>query len=534
MTGLPAQARAVIIGGGAVGCSVAYHLAKLGWSDVVLLERKRLTSGTTWHAAGLIGQLRATLNLTKLAKYSAELYDGLEAETGIGIGYRRHGSLALALSEHRYEEFARGASMAKTFGLEAHILTPAECLAKHALINLDGVIGGVFLPTDGQADPANIALALAKGARQRGAKIFEGVKVTAITRDKGRVTGVVTTEGSITAEYVANCAGLWGREVGRMAGVNVPLQACEHFYLVTEANPAIPKNLPVLRVPDECMYCKEDAGKLLVGFFEPKAKPWGVNGIPEDAEFMTLPDDWEHVAPELEKATTRVPLLGKTGIHTFFNGPESFTPDDRYLLGEAPELRNFYVAAGFNSIGIQSAGGAGKALSEWMAAGEPPFDLGDVDIRRMFPFQGSKTYLVKRVSETLGLLYADHFPYRHYETAHNRCMSGLQRAGPALGRLLAGSGPSGSCPLPRSLAASSRNIATPGNGRTGSPTPRKSIGPCGPVWACSILRPSARSAWRARMRKAFSSAFAPTMSPSSRVGSSIPNGSMSMLGSKPT
>jgi 4-methylaminobutanoate oxidase (formaldehyde-forming) len=417
MSKLPTEAKAVIIGGGVVGCSVAYHLAKLGWTDVVLLERKRLTSGTTWHAAGLIGQLRATLNLTKLAKYSAELYDGLEAETGIGIGYRRHGSLGLALSQHRYEEFARGASMAKTFGLEAHMLSPQECLAKHPLINLDSVIGGVFLPTDGQADPANIALALAKGARQRGAKVIEGVKVTGITQDKGRVTGVVTEQGPIRAQYVVNCAGLWGREVGRMAGVNVPLQACEHFYVVTEANPTIPKNLPVLRVPDECAYYKEDAGKLLVGFFEPKAKPWGADRIPDDAEFLTLPDDWEHIAPELEKAMARVPLLGKTGIHTFFNGPESFTPDDRYLLGEAPELRNFYVAAGFNSIGIQSAGGAGKALSEWMAAGEPPFDLGDVDIRRMFPFQGNKTYLVDRVSETLGLLYADHFPHRHYETA---------------------------------------------------------------------------------------------------------------------
>ena len=414
---LPSAAKAVIIGGGVVGCSVAYHLAKFGWTDVVLLERKRLTSGTTWHAAGLIGQLRATLNLTKLAKYSAELYHGLEAETEIAIGYRQNGSLGVALSKDRYEEFARGASMAKTFGLEAHMLSPAECREKYPLLNLDGVVGGVFLPTDGQADPANIALALAKGARQRGARIFEGVKVTGITKEKGRVTGVVTDKGTIRAEYVVNCAGMWGREVGRMAGVNVPLQACEHFYVVTEANPNIPKNLPVLRVPDECAYYKEDAGKLLVGFFEPTAKPWGVDGIPEDAEFLTLPDDWDHIAPQLEKAMSRVPLFGETGIHTFFNGPESFTPDDRYLLGEAPELKNFYVAAGFNSIGIQSAGGAGMALAQWMEDGEAPFDLGDVDIRRMFPFQANKTYLVNRVTETLGLLYADHFPYRHYESA---------------------------------------------------------------------------------------------------------------------
>src|SRR5690606_1774320 len=259
----PSEAKAVIIGGGVVGCSVAYHLAKLGWKEVILVERKRLTSGTTWHAAGLIGQLRATLNLTKLAKYSAELYLGLEAETGIAIGFRQNGSLGVALSNDRYEEFARGASMARTFGLEAHMLTPAECREKYPLLNLNGVVGGIFLPTDGQADPANIALALAKGARQSGVRILEGVRVTGITKAKGRVTGVVTEHGTIRAEYVVNCAGPWGREVGRMAGVNVALQACEHFYVVTEANPAIAKDLPVLRVPDECAYYKEDAGKLL-------------------------------------------------------------------------------------------------------------------------------------------------------------------------------------------------------------------------------------------------------------------------------
>jgi 4-methylaminobutanoate oxidase (formaldehyde-forming) len=417
MSDLPSKARAVVIGGGAVGCSVAYHLAKLGWTDVVLLERKRLTSGTTWHAAGLIGQLRATFNLTRLAKYSAELYDGLEAETGIAIGYRRNGSLGLALSEHRLEEFARGASMASTFGLVAEMLPPEECARRHPLADMTGVRGGVFLPTDGHADPANIALALAKGARQRGVRIFEDVAVTGIMRENGRVAGVRTTRGMITADYVVNAAGMWGREVGRMAGVNVPLHACEHFYVVTEPHPGIPRDLPVLRVPDECAYYKEDAGKLLVGFFEPKSKPWATHGIPEDSAFLTLPEDLDHIAPELAKAMDRVKLLREAGIRLFFNGPESFTPDDRYLLGEAPELRNFYVAAGFNSIGIQSAGGAGKALAEWMEAGEPPFDLADVDIRRMFPFQGNRRYLHARVGETLGLLYADHFPHRHYETA---------------------------------------------------------------------------------------------------------------------
>jgi 4-methylaminobutanoate oxidase (formaldehyde-forming) len=417
MSELPEAARAVIIGGGVVGCSVAYHLAKLGWKDIVLLERKRLTSGTTWHAAGLITTLRATYNLTRLAKRSAELYSGIEAETGVALGYRKNGSLGLALSDSRLEEFARGASMGRVFGIEAHMVAPAECRRRYPILSIEGIKGGIFIPADGQADPANIALALAKGARAQGVRIFENTKVTGIKTSKGRVTGVVTEQGPIKAEHVVNCAGLWARDVGRMAGVNVPLQACEHFYVVTEPNADIPKSLPVLRVPDECAYYKEDAGKLLVGFFEPKAKPWAVDGIPEDAEFLTLPDDWDHVAPELEKAQARVPLLARTGIHTFFNGPESFTPDDRYHLGESLEVRNFFVAAGFNSIGIQSAGGAGWALAGWMDQGEPPFDLSDVDVRRMLPFQGNRRYLVARAAETLGLLYADHFPYRHYESA---------------------------------------------------------------------------------------------------------------------
>ncbi len=417
MKELPTQARAVIIGGGVIGCSLAYHLTLLGWKDVVLLERKQLTCGTTWHAAGLVGQLRATMNMTKLAQYSANLYGTLEEETGVATGYRQRGSLALALSEDRMEELARGADMAATFGLDAHVISPKECLDRYPLLSLDGVVGGVFLPTDGQADPGNVALALARGARNRGAQVFEGVKVTGVTQDQGRVTGVETERGAISAEYVINCAGMWGREVGKLAGVNVPLQACEHFYIVTEGIDGLSPDLPVLRVPDECAYYKEDAGKILLGAFEPKAKPWGIAGIPEDFCFDQLPEDFDHFEPILEQAIARVPLLAEAGIHTFFNGPESFTPDDRYLLGEAPELKNFYVAAGFNSIGIQSAGGAGKALAEWMDAGEPPYDLWDVDIRRMQPFQSNKSYLVARAEESLGLLYADHYPYRQYETA---------------------------------------------------------------------------------------------------------------------
>ena len=417
MVELPSEARCVVIGGGIIGCSIAYHLAKLGWKDVVLLERNRLTSGTTWHAAGLIGQLRGSSTLTKLAKYSADLMAELEAETGVATGFRQNGSLSLALSAERLEELKRQATMGKVFGVEAYMVSPAEARAKHPLIDLKGVTGGLFIPANGQADPANVAQALAKAARQRGVRIFENTKVTGIRQAGGRVTGVDTADGAVRAEFVVNCAGLWAREVGRMAGVNVPLMAAEHFYVVTDASPDIPRNLPVLRVPDECAYVKEEAGKLLVGFFEPKGKPLPDHKIPDDSEFLTLPDDWDHLARELELASERLPILKRIGLHTFFNGPESFTPDGRWILGEAPSLRNFFVAAGFNSIGIQTAGGVGKAIAEWMQAGEPTFDLTSYDIRRCQPFHGNVTYLTDRIGEALGLHYADQFPYRSPSSA---------------------------------------------------------------------------------------------------------------------
>lgn len=422
MVDLPNKARVVIIGGGVVGCSVAYHLAKLGWKDVVLLERKQLTSGTTWHAAGLIAQLRATANMTKLAKYSQELYGNLEAETGVATGFKRCGSITVALSEERKEEIFRQAAMARAFGVDVEEISPTEVKARYEHINIDDVTAGVYLPLDGQGDPANIALALAKGARQMGATVRERVKVTNIVKSGRKVTGVDwvsddgTEQGHISCDMIVNCAGMWGHEVGRMAGVNVPLHACEHFYIVTENIPQLTQ-MPVLRVPDECTYYKEDAGKILLGAFEPNAKPWAMNGIPDSFEFDQLPEDFDHFEPILEAAVNRMPMLAEAGIHTFFNGPESFTPDDAYHLGLAPEMDNVWVAAGFNSIGIQSAGGAGMALAQWMDDGEKPFDLGDVDISRMQPFQGNKTYLFERSKETLGLLYADHFPYRQKATA---------------------------------------------------------------------------------------------------------------------
>ncbi|MBO9478612.1 GcvT family protein [Shimia sp. R11_0] len=422
MADLPNKARVVIIGGGVVGCSVAYHLTKLGWKDVVLLERKQLTSGTTWHAAGLIAQLRATANMTKLAKYSQELYGNLEAETGVATGFKRCGSITVALTEERKEEIYRQAAMARAFGVEVEEISPSEVKARYEHLNIEDVKAGVWLPLDGQGDPANIALALAKGARQGGAIVKERIKVTNIAKSGRKVTGVDwvsddgNSQGHIACDMIVNCAGMWGHEVGRMAGVNVPLHACEHFYIVTEGIQGLTQ-MPVLRVPDECAYYKEDAGKILLGAFEPNAKPWAMNGIPDSFEFDQLPEDFDHFEPILEAACNRVPMLAEAGIHTFFNGPESFTPDDAYHLGLAPEMDNVWVAAGFNSIGIQSAGGAGMALAQWMTDGERPFDLGDVDISRMQPFQGNKTYLFERSKETLGLLYADHFPYRQKATA---------------------------------------------------------------------------------------------------------------------
>ena len=423
MTNLPSHARVVIIGGGVIGCSVAYHLAKLGWKDVVLLERKQLTSGTTWHAAGLIAQLRASSNMTKLAKYTQELYGELEAETGVSTGFKRVGSITVALTDERKEEIFRSAAMARAFGVDIDEITPTENGEKYPHLNLENVKAGVFLDKDGQGDPANIALALAKGARQGGALIQERVKVSAIARQGRRVTGVDWraedgSSGHITCDMIVNCAGMWGHEVGRMAGVNVPLHACEHFYIVSEPIKGL-SQLPVLRVPDECAYYKEDAGKMMLGAFEPQAKPWAMNGIPDSFEFDQLPEDFDHFEPILEMAINRMPMLGEAGIHTFFNGPESFTPDDAYHLGLAPEMDNVWVAAGFNSIGIQSAGGAGMALSQWMESGSKPFDLGDVDINRMQPFQGNKHYLFERSKETLGLLYADHFPYRQKASARH-------------------------------------------------------------------------------------------------------------------
>lgn len=422
---LPTHAHVVIIGGGIIGCSLAYHLTKLNLTDVVLLERKQLTSGTTWHAAGLVGQLRATQNMTKLAQYTSNLLANLEAETGQPTGFRQNGSISIANNPERFEELKRGASMARVFGLEVELITPSEAKAIWPLMNADDLIGAVWLPKDGRTNPVDTTRAFAKGAQMRGARIFEQVKVTDILQKNGAVTGVRTEQGDIQCAVVVNCAGMWAREVGQWAGVNVPLHAAEHFYIVSEPIDGVHGKLPTLRDPGGYTYYREEVGAILAGFFEPVAKPWGMKGIPTDFEFGTLPEDWQHLDPVFDVMAQRMPVLATAGIHTFFNGPEGFTPDDAYHLGESPELKNFYVAAGFNSIGIQSSGGAGKVLAEWIVNGYAPIDLWDVDIRRNQPFQGNHRYLHDRTVETLGLLYDMHWPFRQFATARNVRKSAL-------------------------------------------------------------------------------------------------------------
>ena len=414
---LPQRADVVIVGGGIVGASIAYHLGKVGIGNTVLLERKQLTSGTTWHAAGLVGQLRASRNLTELAKYTATLFEGLEKETGQATGFKQNGSISIALTEGRFEELKRGASMAKSFGLAVDVISTAEIKERVPHYNMENVMGGVFLPKDGQVNPIDVTQALAAGARARGVKVFENTKVTRILVKDGAAVGVETADGIMMADKVVIASGMWSRELGRSIGVNIPLHACEHFYIVSEPIAELPRNMPVVRVPDECTYYKEDAGKLMVGAFEPKAKPWGGGGIDEEHAFVTLPEDMDHFEPILADAINRVPLLETAGIQLFFNGPESFTPDVRYYLGEAPEVKNCYIATGFNSIGIQSSGGAGLVLADWIKNGHPPMDVNGIDIRRIHPFQSVMSYTRDRASESLGLLYAMHWPYRQAETA---------------------------------------------------------------------------------------------------------------------
>ena len=367
MAALPAQCEVIIVGGGVIGCSVAYHLTKLGITDVVLLERKELTSGTTWHAAGLVGQLRSSINMTKLARYTSELYRELETETGQATGYRQSGSISIASTEERLEELKRSASMAKVFGLEVNVLDVDEIGERYPLIETQDLYGGIHIPSDGYANAVDITQALAKGARNRGAQIFTDTAVEEILRTGSKVSGVRTAEGEIQARHVVICGGMWSRDLAASVGVNLPLHACEHYYVLFESVAGLHPDLPVLRDYNACTYYKYDAGKLLVGAFEPHAKPWGMEGISKDFCFDEIAGDFDHFEPVLHDAMKRLPALEQAGIQKFFCGPESFTPDVRYHLGEAPELENCFVAAGLNSIGLQSAGGAGQGHGDGSA-----------------------------------------------------------------------------------------------------------------------------------------------------------------------
>ena len=408
----PNTARVVIVGGGVMGCSVAYHLTKQGWKDVVLLEQGRLSCGTTWHAAGLVGQLRAHQNMTRLVQYSADLYSKLEAETGQATGWKQCGSVLVARTPERVTVFKRVASAAKAQGVACELISVEEAAKLYPVMRTDDLVGALWLPADGKVNPADVTQALARGARQGGARIFEQTKVNAIHQKDGVVTGVATSRGDIKAEYVVNCAGQWAKQVGRMCGVTVPLHSAEHMYIVTGKIEGVHPDLPVLRDPDGYIYVKEEVGGLLMGGFEPHAKPWGMDGIPDGFEFGILPDDWDQFQILMENALVRLPALETADIKTFMNGPESFTPDNNFIMGEAPELKNFFVGAGFNSIGIASGGGAGRALAEWIVEGEPSLDLWPVDIRRFARFFGNDTYLHDRVKEVLGLHYVMPWPNR--------------------------------------------------------------------------------------------------------------------------
>ncbi|MGI9521005.1 MAG: GcvT family protein [Hyphomicrobiaceae bacterium] len=415
-TELPGHARVVIVGGGIVGCSIAYHLTKHGWSDVVLLEQGRLSGGTTWHAAGLVGQLRSHQNMTKLIQYSTGLYSRLEEETGQATGWKKCGSLTVARTEDRMTLLKRVAVSARAQGVECELLSPSQAYEKWPLLESKDLVGAAWLPGDGKANPADITQALAKGARNGGARIAEGVRVTSFNIENARVSGVVTAHGSISADFVVIACGQWTRQLAMKAGVTVPLHSCEHMYIVTERIEGVSPDLPCLRDPDGFVYFKEEVGGLLMGGFEPKAKPW-VTDVPDDFEFGMLPDDWDQFEILMKNAIERVPALERAQVKQFMNGPESFTADNNYILGEAPQVRSLFVAAGFNSTGIASAGGAGWAMADWIVSGEPQLDLWPVDIRRFAEFNSNEIWLRDRVSEVLGLHYMMPWPNRELETA---------------------------------------------------------------------------------------------------------------------
>ena len=421
MNTIPSHARVVIVGGGIAGASTAYHLTKLGITDIVLLEQGQLTCGTTWHAAGLVGQTRATRNATRMSRYGIELYAALEQETGLATGWKQCGSLNVAKTPQRMQLMRRQMARAQSFGVEFEWLSPADVARKVPLLRTDDLQGGVWIPGDGKANPTDLTQSLAKGARNRGARVFEHVQVIGVDRHNGHVSGVRWTRGDergrIACEYVVNAAGQWAREFGALVDVPVPLQPAEHFYLVTEPIEGVTPSLPVIRDPDGYIYYKEEVGGLVMGGFEPVAKPWDIDRIPDRFEFQLLPEDWDQFEPLMQNALHRTPCLETAQIKLLLNGPESFTLDGNFLLGEAPALPGYFVCAGFNSAGIANAGGAGRLIAEWIIAGEPPFDVWDIDLRRFAPFHVNRRHLADRAVETLGLHYAMRWPREELASA---------------------------------------------------------------------------------------------------------------------
>ena len=436
----PKNCKVVVIGGGVAGCSVAYHLAKFGWKDTVLLERDQLTSGTTWHAAGLVGQLGATATITKLRKYSLNLYKELEKKTELSTGLKQNGAITIASTKERLQELLRQATSAQLFDVNVEVLDKKKIKDLYPVINDQDILGGVYMPEDGQADPVGVTNVLAKAAKIEGAKIFEKTPVTKILIKDNKITGVQTSKGKIDCDYVVLATGMWSRQIGEDIGVSVPLYPNEHFYIITEPMKDLPKNLPVLRDYNDCLYLKEDAGKMLVGIFEPGAKnAFKEEGIvPEDFSFGEFPDDFDHFEPYLEKSFHRLPSLETAGIRKFFSGPESFTPDTQYLLGETAEVKNLFTCCGFNSIGIASSGGAGRVTAEWMINGHMNEDLYSLDIKRFQKFHSSKKFIMSRVTETLGDLYGMHWPYKQHETSRDQRLlpyhEELRKAGACFGQ----------------------------------------------------------------------------------------------------
>ncbi|GAB1479888.1 FAD-dependent oxidoreductase [Paracoccaceae bacterium] len=422
---LPSHAQIVVIGGGIIGCSTAYHLARDHKADVVLIEQGKLTSGSTWHAAGLVGQLRSSASITRVLKYSVELYKGLAAETGLETGWKMTGCLRLATNADRWTEYKRLATTAKSFGMEMHLISPDEVKRMWPLMEVSDLVGASWLPTDGQASPADITQSLAKGARMHGAKIHEGVTVTGFDIKGGRIVAVLTDQGRIACDKVVNCAGMWAREVGAMAGITVPLQPIKHQYIVTEKIPGLAADAPTLRDPDRRTYFKEEVGGLVMGGYEPNPQSWVTGDIPKNWEFRLFDDDYDHFAQHLEQAVARIPALETTGVKQMINGAESFTPDGNFILGRANECANMYVGAGFNAFGIASGGGAGWVLADWVMTGEQPLDLWSVDIRRFSSLHQDRTWVDARTCEAYGKHYTIGFPHEEYESGRPRIVSSL-------------------------------------------------------------------------------------------------------------